>query len=46
MPTNKTGTYCQLVELLLTGFGLVIGLIGHFNTQLVTTLYRSLSHTD
>jgi hypothetical protein len=27
------------------GFGLVIRFIGHFNTRLVITLYRSLSHT-
>jgi hypothetical protein len=30
--------------LLETGFGLVIGYIGHFNAQPVTTLYTSLSH--
>jgi hypothetical protein len=29
-----------------TGLGLVIGFIGLLNTQLVTTLYNSLSHTD
>jgi hypothetical protein len=27
-------------------FGLVVGFIGDFNTQLLTTLYKSLSHTD
>jgi hypothetical protein len=26
------------------GFGLVIGFIGHFNAQLVTTFYISISH--
>jgi hypothetical protein len=28
------------------GFGLAVGFTEHFNTQLVTTLYKSLSHTD
>jgi hypothetical protein len=32
------------VGVAIDGFGLVIGFIGHFNTQLVTTLYKSPSH--
>jgi hypothetical protein len=30
----------------IDGFGLVIGFIWHFNTQFVTTLYRSLSYEN
>jgi hypothetical protein len=36
----------RVIMWLWTGIGLVIGFIEHFNTQLVTTLYRSLPHTD
>jgi hypothetical protein len=32
------------MEWLQTGFGLVMGFIEHFNTQLVTALYKPLSH--
>jgi hypothetical protein len=41
--------YCILLSrawVTTDGFGLAIQFIGHFNTQLATTHYKSLSHTD
>jgi hypothetical protein len=37
---------CRVVNYLWTQFVLVIGFIGRFNTKLVATFYKSLSHTD
>jgi hypothetical protein len=44
--TNATYIYIYILshDRLQTEFGLVITLIGHFKTRLVTNLYRSLSH--
>jgi hypothetical protein len=36
----------HMYEWLWTRFALVIGFTEHFHTQLVTTLYRSRSHTE
>jgi hypothetical protein len=33
-------------EVIMNGIWFVIGFIVHFNTQLVTKLYKTLSHTD
>jgi hypothetical protein len=38
--------YCHTISDDRRVFGLITGFIEHFNTHLVTTLYRSLLHTD
>jgi hypothetical protein len=43
--TNKKQIYCHVIEWLQTEFEMIIGLTGHFNTQLVTKIYISLLHT-
>jgi hypothetical protein len=46
LPDILAIAWSQRLSATIDGFRLVNGFIGHFNTQLVTTLYKLLSHTD